>query len=137
MKGKKRYDKALIEIECLKSRDQGRITEPLGAFILDRCKEIAQSSFNNPKNDELCQVLIDEAIMRICERFLDYYQEGKSGANLIIAMAITTMINKIKSLNWSDMYGEKQKSYIMFFEDGEWIRRLEKLKRDDNIGQTL
>lgn len=75
--------------------------------------------------------------MRICEKFLEYYKEGKSGANLVIAMAISTMINKIKSLKWADMYGEKQKSYIMFFEDGEWIRRLNKLKRDDNIGQTL
>lgn len=132
-----RYDKQKIEQECIKSRENGRITEKLGLFILDRCNEIAHSSFNSPKNDELCQVLIDEAVMRICEKFLDYYKEGRSGANLIITMAITTMINKVKSLNWSDMYGEKQKSYVMLFEDGEWVRRLEKLKRDDNIGQLL
>jgi hypothetical protein len=137
LKSKKRYDKELIEIECLKSKKNGRITDPLGVFILDRCREIAESSFNNPRNEELCQVLIDEAVMRICEKFLEYYEEGKSGANLIITMAISTIINKLKSLNWSDMYGEKQKSYIIHFEDGVWVRRLEKLKRDDNISQKL
>ena len=131
-----RYDKELIEAECLKSKAQGYLTEPLGYFILARCKEIANSSFILD-SDELKQALIDEAVMPICERFLDYYEEGRSGANLVITMAITTMINKIKSLNWSDMYGEKQKSYIFFFEDGEWVRRLEKLKRDDNIGKEL
>jgi len=52
-------------------------------------------------------------------------------------MAISTMLNKIKSLAWSDVYGEKQKSYIEYFEDGSWVRKLEKLKRDDNIGQLL
>lgn len=133
---KKRYDKELIEAECVISKQQGFITEKLGTFILDRCNEISGSSFNI-ESKELRQALVDEAVMRICEKFLDYYKVGRSGANLIIAMAISTMINKIKSLRWSDVYGEKQKSYIFFFEDGEWVRRLEKLKRDDNIGQTL
>jgi hypothetical protein len=136
-KKKIKYDKQLIEIECQKAKESGRLTEPLGVFILERCNEIAGAYFETEGYEELHQALVDEAVLRICEKFLHYYKPGKSGANLIISMAISTMLNKIKSLAWSDVYGEKQKSYIEYFEDGSWVRKLEKLKRDDNIGQLL
>jgi len=136
-KKKIKYDKQLIEKECLLSKQNGRISEPLGKFIIDRCTEIAGAYFETEGYKELHQALVDEAVLRICEKFLYYYKEGRSGANLIISMAISTMLNKIKSLAWSDVYGEKQKSYVEYFEDGNWVRKLEKLKRDDNIGQLL
>jgi hypothetical protein len=66
-----------------------------------------------------------------------YYDEGKSGANLVISMAMSTMINKIKSLSWSDVYGEKRKSFIYIFDDGQWSKRLLKVTRDDNLSQLL
>tara|TARA_R110000868_G_scaffold58726_1_gene180935 strand:+ start:2233 stop:2649 length:417 start_codon:yes stop_codon:yes gene_type:complete len=136
-KKKIKYDKELIEQQCLRSKEIGRITEPLGVFILARCNDIAGAYFETEGSKELHQALVDEAVLRICEKFLYYYREGGSGANLIISMAISTMLNKIKSLAWADLYGEKQKSYVDYFEDGTWVRKLEKLKRDDNIGQLL
>jgi|11_taG_2_1085331.scaffolds.fasta_scaffold03764_7 hypothetical protein len=137
LKKKIKYDKDLIEKECLQSKKNGRISEQLGRFILDRCDDVAGAYFDTRGDKELYQSLVDEAVLRICEKFLHYYIEGKCGANLIITMAKSTMLNKIKSLGWSDIYGEKQKSYIEIFEDGAWVRKLEKLKKDDNISQSL
>jgi len=137
LKKKIKYDKDLIEKECLQSKKNGRISERLGRFILDRCDDVAGAYFDTRGDKELYQSLVDEAVLRICEKFLHYYIEGKCGANLIITMAKSTMLNKIKSLGWSDIYGEKQKSYIEIFEDGAWVRKLEKLKKDDNISQSL
>ena len=137
LKKKIKYDKDLIEEQCLLSKKNGRISEPLGRFILDRCDDVAGAYFDTRGDKELYQSLVDEAVLRICEKFLHYYKEGKCGANLIITMAKSTMLNKIKSLGWSDIYGEKQKSYIEIFQDGAWVRKLEKLKKDDNISQSL
>lgn len=52
-------------------------------------------------------------------------------------MAMSTMLNKIKSMNWSDVYGEKRKSFIYIFDDGQWTRKLMKVNRDDNLSQLL
>lgn len=132
-----RYDKDAVEVQCRLSKENNRITEPLGVFILERCEEIARSYFVTNNDKELVQALVDEAVMRICDKFLVYYDEGKSGANLIISMAMSTMINKIKSLSWSDVYGEKRKSFIYIFDDGQWSKRLLKVTRDDNLSQLL
>tara|TARA_R110001606_G_scaffold219342_2_gene367197 strand:+ start:4365 stop:4781 length:417 start_codon:yes stop_codon:yes gene_type:complete len=132
-----KYNKDQIEKECLESKQSGRISEPLGKFILARCDDVAGTYFNTGGDKELHQALVDQAVLRICEKFLHYYKEGKCGANLVITMARSTMLNKIKSLGWSDVYGEKQKSYIDMFIDGAWIRKLEKLKKDDNVSQSL
>jgi len=132
-----RYDKDAVEVQCRLSKENNRITEPLGVFILERCDEIARSYFVTNNDRELAQALVDEAVMRICDKFLVYYDEGKSGANLIISMAMSTMINKIKSLSWSDVYGEKRKSFIYIFDDGQWSKRLLKVTRDDNLSQLL
>jgi hypothetical protein len=132
-----KYDKEAVELQCLLSKTNNRITEPLGRYILDRCNEIASSYFDTKGNAELRQALVDEAVMRICDKFLIYYDEGKSGANLIISMAMSTMLNKIKSMNWSDVYGEKRKSFIYIFDDGQWTRKLMKVNRDDNLSQLL
>jgi hypothetical protein len=132
-----RYDKDAVEVQCRLSKENNRITEPLGVFILERCEEIARSYFVTNNDKELVQALVDEAVMRICDKFLVYYDEGKSGANLVISMAMSTMINKIKSLSWSDVYGEKRKSFIYIFDDGQWSKRLLKVTRDDNLSQLL
>lgn len=132
-----KYDKEAVELQCLLSKTNNRITEPLGRYILDRCNEISSSYFDTKGNAELRQALVDEAVMRICDKFLIYYDEGKSGANLIISMAMSTMLNKIKSMNWSDVYGEKRKSFIYIFDDGQWTRKLMKVNRDDNLSQLL
>ena len=131
-----RYDKAAVEREAIISKLSGVITNTLGQYILDRCHDIAHKYFDT-NNPEVRQVLIDEAVMRICERFLHYYEEDKSAANLIIAMAKTTMINKVKSFAWADIYGQKTKVRMQVFEDGEWVYKFIKSQKDDNLSQEL
>jgi hypothetical protein len=131
-----RYDKSDIEAEAKISKASGIITEALGRFILDRCND-AVNTFFVIKDDELRQAMIDEAIMRICEKFLVYYEEDRSAANLVIAMAKTTMINKLKSLSWSDTYGQKIKTRAYVFGDGEWVVKLIRSEKDDNISKDL
>lgn len=128
----KRYDKEKIEEQALLSAEQGRLTEPLGLFIIERANEIARSSFYVGSNDELLQALIDEAVMRCCEKFLHYYKPNKSAANLIISIIYSTMYNKIESLKWRDVYGERIKGRVYSFEDGRWKRRLVKFVKDEN-----
>ena len=109
-----RYDKSLIEREAILSVEQGSLTNELGIFILQRCKEIAASAFVTDGNNELKQALIDAAVMRTCEKFLHYYTEGKSAANLVISIIYSTMTNKIVSLNHSDVYGQNIKGYLTY-----------------------
>lgn len=132
-----RYDKNLIEKEAIKSVEQGRLTEPLGAFILQRAVEIAGSAFVTAGNKELQQGLVDAAVMRTCEKFLYYYTEGKSAANLIISLIYSTMTNKIVSLNHSDVYGHNIKGYITVVEDGRYVKKLKRYTKDHNISEKL
>ena len=113
-----RYDKAIIEQEAIRSAQQGRITEELGKFILQRSIEVAGSAFVTDGNEELKQALIDAAVMRTCEKFLYYYIKNKSAANLVISIIYSTMTNKIVSLNHSDVYGQNIKGYLTYIEDG-------------------
>ena len=131
-----RYDKSDIEAEAKISKASGVITEALGKFILDRCYD-AVNTFFVVKDEELRQAMVDEAIMRICEKFLVYYEEDRSAANLVIAMAKTTMINKLKSLSWSDTYGQKVKTRAYVFDNGEWVSKLIRSEKDDNISKEL
>jgi hypothetical protein len=137
LKKNTRYDKAIIEAEAILSVQQGKITEPLGAFILQRAIEIAGSAFVTDGNKELKQALIDSAVMRTCEKFLYYYEGGKSAANLIISIIYSTMTNKIVSLNHSDVYGHNIKGYIVCVEDGERITRLKRYVKDSYLSQKL
>lgn len=132
-----RYDKAEIEKEALISVDQGYLTEKIGKFILDRAVEIAGSAFVTDGNKELNQALIDEAVMRTCEKFLFYYKKGKSAANLIISIIYSTMTNKIVSLNHSDMYGHNIKGYLTYIEDGESVTKLKRYTKDDYLSERL
>jgi len=134
---KSKYDKALIEREAIISAKEGRITNELGRFILERSSEISNFSFITNGNEELRQSLIDEAVMRVCLKFLDYYQEGKSAANLIISMIYSTMTNKIVSLKWRDVYGEKRKGNVCVIENGERKIKLMRYTRDEYISQRL
>ena len=132
-----RYDKSLIEREAIISVEQGSLTNELGIFILQRCKEIAASAFVTDGNNELKQALIDAAVMRTCEKFLHYYTEGKSAANLVISIIYSTMTNKIVSLNHSDVYGQNIKGYLTLIEDGESVTKLIRYIKDDYLSEKL
>ena len=132
-----RYDKSIVEAEALLSVKQDRITEPLGEFILQRAIEVAGSAFVTDANDELKQALIDAAVMRTCEKFLHYYQEGGSAANLIISIIYSTMTNKIVSLNHSDVYGHNIKGYVVCIENGEKFTRLKRYVKDNYLSEKL
>jgi len=132
-----RYDKSLIEREAILSVQQGSLTNELGIFILQRCKEIASSAFVTDGNNELKQALIDAAVMRTCEKFLHYYTEGKSAANLVISIIYSTMTNKIVSLNHSDVYGQNIKGYLTYIEDGEAVTKLMRYIKDDYLSEKL
>ncbi len=131
------YDKSLIEREAIISVQQGSLTNELGIFILQRCKEIAASAFVTDGNNELKQALIDAAVMRTCEKFLHYYTEGKSAANLVISIIYSTMTNKIVSLNHSDVYGQNIKGYLTYIEDGESVTKLMRYIKDDYLSEKL
>ena len=137
MKKNSKYDKAKIEREAILSAQQGRITEHLGRFILDRASEISNFAFVTNGNEELRQSLVDEAVMRVCDKFLHYYQEGKCAASLIIGMIKTTMINKIVSLKWRDVYGQRIKGNVIVIEEGERKNKLMKYTRDEYLSQKL
>jgi len=132
-----RYDKSLIEREAIISVQQGSLTNELGIFILQRCKEIAASAFVTDGNNELKQALIDAAVMRTCEKFLHYYTQGKSAANLVISIIYSTMTNKIVSLNHSDVYGQNIKGYLTYIEDGESVTKLMRYIKDDYLSEKL
>lgn len=132
-----RYNKDLIENEALISVEQGKLTNKLGKFILDRSKEIAGSAFVTNGDEELKQALIDAAVMRTCVKFLDYYKEGKSAANLIISIIYSTMTNRIVSLKWKDVYGTNIKGNITCVEDGEKVTKLVRYIKDDNISKKM
>ena len=132
-----RYDKSLIEREAILSVEQGSLTNELGIFILQRCKEIASSAFVTDGNNELKQALIDAAVMRTCEKFLHYYTEGTSAANLVISIIYSTMTNKIVSLNHSDVYGQNIKGYLTLIEDGESVTKLMRYIKDDYLSEKL
>jgi len=132
-----RYDKAIIEQEAIRSAQQGRITEELGKFILQRSIEVAGSAFVTDGNGELKQALIDAAVMRTCEKFLYYYIKNKSAANLVISIIYSTMTNKIVSLNHSDVYGQNIKGYLTYIEDGESVTKLKRYIKDDYLSEKL
>jgi hypothetical protein len=138
LKKKRKYDKEEIEFEAILSKEKGQISEKLGKFTLDRATEIARSSFYTAGNEELAQALVDEGVMRVMEKFLLYYQENKSAANLIITMIYSSMLNKITSLKWSDVYGNNTKGFVISVdEDGNICKSLIRYLKDDNISKNL
>ncbi len=138
MKKKRKYDKEEIEFEAVLSKEKGCISEKLGKFTLDRANEIARSSFYTAGNEELVQALVDEGVMRVMEKFLLYYEENKSAANLIITMIYSGMLNKITSLKWSDVYGNNTKGFVVSVdEDGNVSKSLVRYLKDDNISKNL
>lgn len=138
MKKKRKYDKEEIEFEAILSKEKGCISEKLGKFTLDRANEIARSSFYTAGNEELVQALVDEGVMRVMEKFLLYYEENKSAANLIITMIYSGMLNKITSLKWSDVYGNNTKGFVVSVDDeGNVSKSLVRYLKDDNISKNL
>jgi len=137
LKKNTKYIKAEIEREAIISVEQGHLTNQLGKFILDRATEIANYAFITNGNEELKQSLIDEAVMRVCDKFLNYYIEGKCAASLIIGMIKTTMINKITSLKWRDVYGSRTKGYVFTIENGVKTKKLIRYIKDDYLSEKL
>lgn len=134
---KRKYNKEEIEREALISVQQGFITNALGKFILDRCEDISHFAFATNGNEELRQSLVDDAVMRVCDKFIGYYKENKSAANLIISMIYSTMNNKIVSLRWRDIYGQKIKGKVLIFEEGESKHKLIRYIKDEQISKKL
>mgnify|MGYP003631198135 CR=1 FL=1 len=133
----RRYDKELIELEAIESVKRGRISETLGRFILDRAEEVSAGIFK-PDTQEIHQALVDTAVMRCCEEFLDRYVEGKSAANLIIGMVHSSMLNLLKASKWKDIYGELNKSPMnIVTENGEVKTELIQQQKDDTISRLL
>ena len=113
------------------------MTDILGNFVMQRAKEISHYSFVTNNNEELRQSLVDDAVMRVCEKSLHYYVPGKSAANLIISIIYSTMNNKIVSLKWRDIYGQKIKGNLYVIEDGEVKLKLVRYIRDDYTSKKL
>lgn len=134
---KRKYNKEAIENEAIASAAKGQITNSLGKFILQRAEEISHFAFITNGNEELRQSLIDEAVMRVCLKFLDYYKPEKSAANLIISMIYSTMTNKIVSLKWRDVYGQRIKGKVLVVENGEAKYRLIRYIKDEQISKEL
>jgi|TARA_B110000908_G_scaffold67411_1_gene81463 hypothetical protein len=134
---KTKYNKEKIEIEAKASAEQGYITNDLGSFILNRSRDISHFAFITNGNEELRQSLIDEAVMRVCLKFLDYYKPEKSAANLIISMIYSTMTNKIVSLKWRDVYGQRIKGRVLVIENGEAKYKLVRYIKDEQISKEL
>lgn len=134
---KRKYNKEAIENEAIESAAKGQITNSLGKFILQRAEEISHFAFITNGNEELRQSLIDEAVMRVCLKFLDYYKPEKSAANLIISMIYSTMTNKIVSLKWRDVYGQRIKGKVLVVENGEAKYKLIRYIKDEQISKEL
>jgi hypothetical protein len=137
MELKRKYNKEAIENEAIISAEQGEITNGLGKFILQRSEEISHFAFITNGDEELRQSLIDEAVMRVCVKFLDYYKPNKSAANLIISMIYSTMTNKIVSLKWRDVYGQRIKGKVLVVENGEAKYKLIRYIKDEQISKKL
>lgn len=132
-----KYNKELIETEALISARDGMLTNELGKFILQRSIEISGHAFVTNGDKELRQALVDDSVMRVCEKFLDYYVPEKCAANLIISMIYSTMTNKIVSLNWQDVYGNNIKGRVPVYKDGKRSIKLVKFVKDDYLSQKL
>ena len=133
----KRYDKELIEQEARASVANGRISEIIGQFIMDRAEEVSAGVFK-PQNQEYHIAIVDAAVMRCCEEFLDRYQEGRSAANLIISMVYSSMLNRVKAAHHKDIYGELNKSHVSVVdENGKLSSKLLQSTKDDNISRLL
>jgi hypothetical protein len=136
------YDKELLEAEAIKSSEQGRISEKLGEFILELSDFIARSHFKMDEYRELKQTLIDSAVMRVCEEFLNRFDPsfrgGSSAATLVYSLIISEMRNRMKAREWKDEYGENCKSFVTLVnEDGVKKTILMKTTKDDAISEAL
>ena len=133
----KRYDKELIESEAIKSLSLGKLTEPMGQFILDRAQEISAGIFK-PQSIEFHNALVDYAVMKVCEEFIDKYVQGRSAADLIISMVHSGMIDRIRATRWKDVYGELNKGHVATVSiDGELKSELVQITKDDPISRVL
>lgn len=136
------YDKELLQVEAIKSSDDGKISEKLGEFILELSDFIARSHFKMDEHRELKQTLIDAAVLRVCEEFLERFnpefQGGSSAATLIYSLVISEMRNRMKAREWKDEYGENSKSFVSIVDiNGQRKTVLMKTSKDDSISELI
>jgi|TARA_R110000744_G_scaffold297410_1_gene407187 hypothetical protein len=136
------YDKELLQAEAIRSSENSKISEKLGEFILELSDFIARSHFKMDEHRELKQTLIDSAVLRVCEEFLERFnpefQGGSSAATLIYSLVISEMRNRMKAREWKDEYGTNSKSFVSII-DAEGKRKsvLMKTFKDDTISELI
>ena len=136
------YDKALLQEEALKSKRDGRITDTLGQFILDISEYIVQAHLSIGDNHALRQYMIDGAVMRVCEEFLDRFDPefkgGSSAATLIYSLVKGDMLNKMKATKWKDTQGQNVNSWFYYVDaTGKKNKVLSKALYDEGISRNL
>lgn len=136
------YDKALLQEEALKSKRDGRITDTLGQFILDISEYIVQAHLSIGDNHALRQYMIDGAVMRVCEEFLDRFDPdfkgGSSAATLIYSLVKGDMLNKMKATKWKDTQGQNVNSWFYYVDaEGKKSKVLSKALYDEGISRNL
>jgi hypothetical protein len=52
-------------------------------------------------------------------------------------MVFSAMYNKMTSLKWSDVYGQKISGKVKIVEDGETVVKYLRYMKDDNISKEL
>lgn len=136
------YDKALLQEEALKSKKDGRITDTLGQFIIDISEYIVQAHLSIGDNHALRQYMIDGAVMRVCEEFLDRFDPefkgGSSAATLIYSLVKGDMLNKMKATKWKDTQGQNVNSWFYYVDaEGKKVKVLSKSLYDEGISRNL
>jgi hypothetical protein len=136
------YDKALLQEEALKSKKDGRITDTLGQFIIDISEYIVQAHLSIGDNHALRQYMIDGAVMRVCEEFLDRFDPefkgGSSAATLIYSLVKGDMLNKMKATKWKDTQGQNVNSWFYYVDaEGKKVKALSKALYDEGISRNL
>lgn len=136
------YDKSLLQQEALKSVREGRITDPLGQFVLDISEYIVMAHFSVGDQQQLRQYMVDGAVMRVCEEFLDRFDPefkgGSSAATLIYSLIKGDMLNKMKATRWKDTQGQNTNSWFYYVDaNGERVKTLSKALYDEGISKSL
>lgn len=136
------YDKALLQQEALKSVREGRITDPLGQFVLDISEYIVMAHFSVGDQQQLRQYMVDGAVMRVCEEFLDRFDPefkgGSSAATLIYSLIKGDMLNKMKATKWKDTQGQNTNGWFYYVDaEGKKVKTLSKALYDEGISKSL
>lgn len=119
-----KFDKAHINKEAAKSLEQGYFTEELGKFLIEVTNSRIRGNWPTLMENWLSG-MIDAAIMRVLEEFLDRYDPEKGDAStLIISLVTSAALNKLKSYNWKDELGENNKTFVQYLDEDGNIKEM-------------